>query len=124
MSAAIVGLASIAAFFFAFHFSGLVNKVKSANVIARETLGVIKEEMLEDEEKEQLVQRASLQLFAKFFVITITALAVLLVPGIIISIGDLIGFAPFDSVYSFLLSWEVIVSTTLIVVVFIFVERH
>ena len=78
-------------------------------------MAVIFEKTLDDEEKERLVQRAALHLFGHFALITLTAIVVLAVPGVVMWIGDLIGVAPFAAVSDLLLSWEVIIGATVLI---------
>ncbi len=111
----IVGLATILAFFGAFHVSGLVARARAVFVLTSQTMAVISEKTLDDEEKERLVQRAALRLFGQFALITMTAIVVLAVAGVVMWIGDLIGVAPFAAVSDLLLSWEVIIGATVLI---------
>ncbi len=113
----IVGLAAIAAFVAVFHVSGLVARALAALTVARETMAVIAYKTLDDEEKEPLVQRAALRLFGEFGLITLTAIVVFAVPGLVMWGGDLIGLAPFAAVFDFLLSWEVSIGATVAILV-------
>ena len=120
----IVGLAAISAFVAAFHLSGLVARARAALTVARDATAVIASKTLDDEEKEPLVQRAALRLFGQFGVMALTALAVLVAPGVVMWGGDLIGLAPFEAVSDFLLSWEVIVGASLVTLVALWLVRR
>ncbi len=120
----IVGLAAIAAFVAVFHVSGLVARALAALTVARETMTVIADKTLDDEEKEPLVQRAALRLFGQFGVITLTAIVLLVVPGVVMWGGDLIGLAPFAAVSHFLLSWEVIIGATVAILAAVWLVKR
>jgi len=120
----VVALATMAAFVAAFHFSGLIGRARSAVATVSQTVAVISEKSLDDEEKERLVQRAALQMFGQFALITVTAAVVLLVPGAIIWIGDLIGLASVAAVSRFLLSWEVILGATALILAVVWLARR
>ena len=83
-------------------------------MIASQAMSVIAEKALDDEEKQRLVQCAALQLFGQFVLITLIAIVVLAVPGVVIWAGDLIGLAPFGAVTDLLLSWEIIIGATVL----------
>ena len=120
----VVGLVAIAAFVAVFHVSGLVARALAALTVAREAMAVIADKTLDDEEKEPLVQRAALRLFGKFGLITLTAIVVFAVPGLVMWGGDLIGLAPFATVSDFLLSWEVIIGATLTILTAVWLVRR
>ena len=119
-----VALATMAAFVAAFHYSGLIGRARSAVATVSQTVAVISEKSLDDDEKERLVQRAALRMFGQFAPITVTAAAVLLVPGAVIWIGDLIGLASVTAVSSFLLSWEVILGATGLILAGVWLARR
>ncbi len=120
----VVGLVAIAAFVAVFHVSGLVARALAALTVAREAMAVIADKTLDDEEKEPLVQRAALRLFGKLGLITLTAIVVFAVPGLVMWGGDLIGLAPFATVSGFLLSWEVIIGATLTILTAVWLVRR
>jgi hypothetical protein len=120
----VVGLAAIAAFAAVFHVSGLVARALAALAVARETMAVIGDKTLDDEDKEPLVRRAALRLFGQFGLMTLAAIVVLAVPGAVVWGGDLIGLAPFAAVSDFLLSWEVIVGATVAILAAVWLTRR
>ncbi len=121
----IVGLATILAFVGAFHVSGLVARAKAVVTLTSQTMAVISDTTLNDEEKERMVQGAALRLFGQFILITLTAIVVLTMPGVVMAVGDLIGLASFAAVSEFLLSWEVIIGATLLILGGVWlVRRH
>lgn len=107
-----VGLISIAAFAVAFRFSRLAPRARAIVSAARETAAVVLEATLDDEEKERLVRRAAVRMFAQFLMITLTGIAVLVVPGIVISVADISGIAQGREVLDLLLSWEVLIGAS------------
>ena len=109
-----VGLTSVVAFVAAFRVSRLATRARGAVMIASQAMSVIAEKALDDEEKQRLVQCAALQLFGQFVLITLIAIVVLAVPGVVIWAGDLIGLAPFGAVTDLLLNWEIIIGATVL----------
>ena len=88
-------------------------------------MDVMRDTTLDDDEKEKKVQSAALSLFSQFFWITLTAVLVLAASGVVMWLGDLTGVASFDAVMAFLLSWEIIVGTTvLLMAIFWFLGRR
>ena len=118
-----VGLVSVAAFVAAFRVSGLATRVRGAVMVASQAMSVIAEKTLDDDEKQRLARRAALQLFGQFFLITLTAILVLAVPGVVIWAADLIGIAPFGAVTALLLSWEIIIGATVLILAAVWLGR-
>lgn len=115
-SAFFVGSLAILAFIAAFHFSGIIARAKAAISLARHTAAVVGDASLNDDEKENICQQAALGLFAHFATITFTSSVVLLIPAVILWASDLGGLATFDEVSNFLLSWEVILGASLVII--------
>lgn len=113
---AATGLASIAVFALAFRFSGLIKRSRAAIATATKTLSVIRQSDLDDDEKERAAQKAAIELFRGFLLITLSACLVLAAPGIVIWAGDAIGLASAPAVLDFLLSWEVLIGASLLLV--------
>ena len=111
----VVGLATIAAFVVTFYLSGLVARARAAVTVASQTMAVIVDKTLDDEEKERLAQCAALRLFGQFAQITLTVTVVMVVPSVMMWVGDLVGVAPFAAVSDFLLSWEIIIGATVVI---------
>jgi hypothetical protein len=120
----IVALATMVAFVATFHFSGLIRRARSAVATVSQTLAVMSRDTLDDEEKERLVQRAALRMFGQFALITVTIGVVFLVPAAVIWVGDLTGLAPVVAVSNFLLSWEVIIGATVLVLASVWLARR
>ncbi len=111
----IVGFATITVFVGAFHVSGLVARAQVVVTLTRQTLAVISDKALDDVEKERAVQRAALGLFRQFMVMAGTAIVVLAMPAVVMWGGELIGLASFAAVSGFLLSWQVIIGATVLI---------
>jgi hypothetical protein len=105
----------MAAFVAAFRVSRLGPQARAVIAVASQAMDVITEKSLDDEEKQRLVQRAALHLFGQFFLITLTGIVVLAVPGVVMWVGDLIGLAKFAAVTDLLLSWKIIIGATLLI---------
>ena len=118
------GLLSIAAFAVAFRFSGLVARARAAIALVSTTLAVITEPSLDDDEKERVTQRAAIDLFKAFALITLTASLVLAAPGIVIWFSDVMGLARLQDVLDFLLSWEVLIGTSLLLLAALWLLRR
>ena len=110
----IVAALAIAAFAAGFHISGILEQVYKATATAREAGAVMADKTLDDEVKEKRVQAASLGLFGSFGQILIRSVAVLALPGLILVGADLAGLASLAEIEDFLLSWEVIIGTTIL----------
>jgi hypothetical protein len=120
----IVGVLSILAFCAAFHFSGLVARAQAAIATARQTVAVISDKTLDDEQKERAVQGGALRMFGQFALITITAILVLAAPAVVMWIAEMLGAASFAAVSDFLLSWEVIIGATVLIMAAIWLVRR
>jgi len=120
----VVGLSTIAAFIAAFHVSGLVARARAAVTVASQAMAVIVEKTLDDEVKERLVQRAAIRLFGQFALITLTAIMVLAVPGVVMWVGDVMGLAPFTAASDFLLSWQVLIGASVVMLAAVWLVRR
>ncbi|MEM8698821.1 MAG: hypothetical protein AAGF44_06590 [Pseudomonadota bacterium] len=118
-----VSALAIAAFAAAFHVSGIIDHVMRASRTAREAGAVMSDKTLDDEVKEKRVQQASLGLFASFGQIFLRSLAVLALPGLILWGADAAGLVTFQEIEDFFLSWEVIIGTTILLVVLIWWQQ-
>lgn len=121
---AAVGIAAIAVFALAFQYSGLVERSLAAMAVARDTMAIIGDKSLDDDEKEPLVQKAAIRLLGYFAVLTLISLLVLAAPALLMWLGQLAGIASFAAVSDFLLSWQVIVGATVLMIAVIWIARR
>ena len=115
-SVLVVGLATVVCFTVAFRISGLVAQVHAAIAVARQAIVVFTDKTLDEATKERLLQRDGRRLLGQATLIVLTSVFVLAAPGVILWVSDLSCVAPFAVVSDFLLSLEVIIGGTVIVV--------
>ena len=116
-SVLVVGLATVVCFAVAFRISGLVAQVHAAIAVARQAIVVFTDKTLDEATKERLLQRDARRLLGQASLIVLTSVFVLATPGVVLWVSDLSGIAPFAVVSDFLLSLEVIIGGTVIVVI-------
>ena len=120
----VVGLAAAGALVAAFHFADILGRARAATKLARRTMAAVTTHTLHDEEKERLVQRAALDLFAQFGLIALSTILVLAAPGLVMWGGQLIGVTTFHAVLNLLSSWEFATGITVLILLAVWLERH
>ena len=71
-------------------------------------VAVLGDKGISEDQKEQQIRQASINLFGGFFQFTARAVAALVVPFIILFVLEILGLAAMDDVLALLLRWEVI----------------
>ena len=102
---------------------GLVDKADKVMSKSKESVAVIRNTEMGDDDKEQALQANSKQLFILFFQLTLGCLAALLLPTAVVWGLDKAGVMSFDEVIAFTLSWQFLLGTTLLLVVLFYVMR-
>ena len=120
----LVGAAAILSFVAAFHWSGLIVKSRVALQTAARAKSVVFEKSMTDDEKQRLVQGLAINLFAHFGIITLTMALMILSPGLVIWLSDVIGLAPSKSVLAFLMDWRVILLSTAFILAGVWTVRQ
>lgn len=115
-SVLVVGLTAVVCFAVALRISGLVAQIHAAIAVARQTIVVFTDKNLDEATKEKLLQRDARRLLGQATLIVLTSVFVLATPGVVLWVSDLSGVAPFAVVSDFLLSLEVIIGGTVIIV--------
>lgn len=113
---AVTAIVSTGLFVLAFGILGIARIGAGVLVTARDAVAVMRDENSDDETREKVARRASLQLMGALFSILVrTALAVLaaFVP---IWIAASAGFAASGDVLRFLSRWDVIVAASLVII--------
>lgn len=117
-------ITSIGTFIFALWLSGVVRVASSVMGTARDALGVMHDESIDEMVRERAVQRASLRLMGAFTSILLRGALAFLASLVPIWIADLAGLAGIDEVTKYLSRWDVIVAATgLIVAGYVFWTR-
>ncbi|QGY39213.1 hypothetical protein GM415_03435 [Pseudodesulfovibrio cashew] len=102
---------------------GLVDKANRTIACSKESVDIIRNPGLGDDDKEKALQANSKQLFLLFFQLTLGCAAALLLPAAVVWGLDKAGLMSFDEVVAFTLSWEFLLGTTLLIVVLFYVMR-
>lgn len=112
---------SILMFLVAFHFLGIVPVASRAIATSRETGAVMRNPDLDDDAKEAAVQKASLALMKSFGSLVVRIVILLLAAFLPIFLASTTGLVPAETVLDFLLRWDVIIITTLVILLAVFV---
>ena len=120
----LVACASILAFVVAFGLLGILGVAQSAIATARETGQVMGDKTLDDDTKERLVQKASLSLMKNFAGLLVRLIALLAATFAPIYLADLAGLATTEAVTGFLLRWDVILITSIVLIGLVFAGRR
>ena len=112
-----VSVISIIVFLVAFAATGIVAKCSGAIAVARGALATMTDPSVADLEREDKIQRASITLFGLFFSILIRSLVTLGSAAIPIWVADKLELATAAETLAFLMRWDVIVLSTLIIIV-------
>lgn len=115
MSLIVASLASIA-FAAALLKSGLIEATRSVYTLSASSFSTLKDETIDEVEKEILMQRNSIELLKKFVHLTFTAIAVLLAPTIIIYSASTVELVSPAAVFDILLRLDFILAFTIVAV--------
>lgn len=107
-----VAAAAAVAFLAGLVLSGLVPAAMTAVRISATTLRTVRDPVLDDDTKERLVRRASLDLLLAGLSIAIRAAAALCLPALVVFFAELAGLATQAAVYGLMLTWEFILAST------------
>lgn len=113
----VVAAASVVAFLVAFAVLQIVSQCKSAIGVAHGAVGTIKDPGLTDLDREKLVQKASITLIKLFVSILVRSSLSLFIAAIPIWIAEKTSFAESEAVIEFLSRWDVIIATSLIIII-------
>jgi hypothetical protein len=109
----LVALLSVAAFLVAFSLSGIVRVALSAVEIARDAVGMMRDDALDDDAREAAVQAASLRLLGVFLSLAVRSVLVLLISVAPIWGAEQAGIAQSVDVIGLLSRWDVILGSTI-----------
>jgi hypothetical protein len=112
----IASILSVAVFVVAFKVTGIYSIALDAVTSVRKATGVIMDDSMDDNKKEILLKESSIHLLKRFVQITILAILILSLPVLVLLVFDALSIAPFQDVVDFLLRWEVILVTTVVVI--------
>jgi hypothetical protein len=97
----------------------LVERSKRVVVLAKQSLQTIGNPDLDDDAKEKALQRCAKELFLLFFAISLGSLTALGLPAGVVWLLDKAGLMSFEAVVTVALSWQFLLSTTLIATIFL-----
>lgn len=107
---------SVAAFLLTFVFSGITQVALNAIEISRAAVATMRDPELDEDRKEQAIQRASLQLFASLGKLIVKSGLALLAAAAPILIADILGLTNSTEVILFLSSWQAILAISAIMI--------
>lgn len=107
----------VAAFIVILHVLKLIPRGVEVTAVSRTALAVVRDPDLDDDAKAELMQRHAKRLLALFFLLTLGGAAALLLPVGLIYVLDMAGLFSFDGVMAVLVSWEFLLTTTVVSVV-------
>lgn len=107
----VAAAAAIALFLVLLKSLGVVVQAHRATTVARESMGVLTDATLSDDEKERAAQGASARLFGHFLQITLRSLAALAAPTIVLYAADRFGLVSFNQAIEAMVSWPIIGAT-------------
>lgn len=119
---AFVGMSVIAIFAFAFSLMRISTSVKTSIILVREAYKVFSDDAMDDSQKEKAVQSHAVKLLLAFVSIMLRTLTVFLVTLIPIIVADYFELVPYDSLLVFLLRWDVML-VTVVVMVFVWIWK-
>ena len=119
----IVSTLSILLFLVFFVFLKIVSKGKQAIRTCKMAVDTFSNPDLEDEEKEKIIQRASIDLFKIFFSIVFRSLASLALSIVPIWLFDTFNWVKMEETFSFLSRWDVLIIAFIITTIMYLILR-
>lgn len=119
----LAGLVAVVVFALALERSGIPRVAADAIETSRNASGLIRDRTLSDDEKEKAVRLASSSLFRSFFSIGIRGILALGLSFLTVVVFDLAGLASIEEVTVWLAKWEVVVSITAVVAIWLLIRR-
>ena len=107
---------SIVVFMLCLKWFGVVKVSHGVLATSRDAVGAMRNQKLDDDEREKIVRKASIQLLAQFFSIFTRVVAVLVASFIPIWAISLTGVTTVDAVFGFLARWDVILVITVVMI--------
>jgi len=97
-----ISLATIGIFVAALSASGILRVAVNAMVITKRALAIIRDDNTDDEEREQVSRRASVQLLGTTFSIVVRSVLVAIISFLPVLLADWTGLAKTEDVFLFL----------------------
>lgn len=113
---AFTALLSIAVFMLCLKLFGVIKVSGSVLAVSRYAIDAIRDDQLNDDEREKIVQKASIQLLGQFFSIIVRVVGVVIASFIPIWLISLTGATTAEAVFTFLSRVDVIIATSLAMV--------
>jgi hypothetical protein len=114
---ALIGVVSIGVFLVALWLLRLVPAAAKAVATALSATETMRDENADDAAREKAAQAAALSLLGSFFSILIRGTLAIGLSAVPIWLGDLAGMAPFDAAIAFLSRWDVIVVSSIVIII-------
>lgn len=109
-------LLSILVFMLCLKMFGVVKLSENVLVTSRHAVGAMRNDALDEIEREKIIQQASIRLLSLFLSLLVRVAAVLIAAFVPIWLISLTGVTSVDAVFSFLSRWDVIVIITLVMI--------
>ena len=113
---AATAIASIGFFIGTFWVLGIARVGARVLVIAKGAIATMRDERLDDEVREKVAQRASIQLIGAFFSILVRSVLAFLASFLPIWIASMADFATIEDVLRYLSRWDVIVIVSMVII--------
>lgn len=107
-------LLAVGAFVAAFQMSGIVPAARASVATSQSAFTAMRDPSLQDEEKERIAQKASLELMKKFLSLSVRGALVLLVSLLPVFAFSALGLATRADMMRVLMSWQLLVGATVV----------
>lgn len=105
----------VAGFVILAHYVRLVPRTAEVVATARESIEVLKDPQLDDDAKEQFMQRSAIVLFKLLAQLLLGSLVALLIPFAVIWLAEMAGLLSLNSSIEMLLRWDFLLAATVTV---------
>ena len=119
-----VYMLAVLLFCLSFYFARVVETCRKVLSIVRESMGVLTDGNLDDLVKEEAIKEAALSMAKQCIVLLIKILIILGVTVLPMWLAALMGVATLSETSQFAMRWDVLVITTLVILVPVIVLRH
>lgn len=114
----------VAGFRFLLRALRLVPHAMEVNAVSRAALAVVQDPHLDDESKGERMQQHAKRLFVLFLLLTVGAAAAILLPVGLIWLLGRAGLFSYESVLGVLLAWQILLATTVVATVILWVRSR
>lgn len=104
----------VAGFVVLAHFVGLIPRTAEVVSRSKESIAVLKDPQLDDDAKEQFMQRNAVALFKLLALLLLGSAIALLAPFAVIWLAEKVGLLSLDSTMEMLLRWDFLLGATVV----------